>query len=69
MSAGAVGGRCVACGGALAPRQRWCLQCGAGARTLIARTPRWALRAGAGLAAGLVALAGVGWAIAAIAGG
>jgi hypothetical protein len=62
-------GRCVACGEALAPRQRWCLRCGAGARTMIAPTPHWALRAGAGLTAALIALAGVGWAIAALAGG
>ena len=68
MSAGAVGGRCVACGEALASRQRWCLRCGAGARTLIAPTPNWALRAAGGVLIGLIALAGVGWAIAALAG-
>jgi hypothetical protein len=68
VSAGAVGGRCVACGGQLAARQRWCLGCGAGARTLIAPTPRWTLRAGAGLVLALIALVGVGVAIAALAG-
>lgn len=69
MSAGAVGGRCVACGEALAPRQRWCLGCGAGARTMIAPTPRWTVRAGAGIVVVLIALVGVGFAIAALAGG
>ncbi len=68
MSAGAVGGRCVACGEALASRQRWCLGCGAAARTMIAPTPRWTVRAGAGLVVVLIALVGVGLAIAALAG-
>ena len=68
MSAGAVGGRCVACGGALASRQRWCLGCGAGARMMIAPTPRWTLRTGAGLVVAVIALVGVGLAIAALAG-
>lgn len=61
-------GRCVACGGTLASRQRWCVSCGAGARTMIAPTPRWAPRAAVALAAALIALAGVGWAIAWVAG-
>ena len=68
MSAGAIDGRCVACGEPLASRQRWCLRCGAGARTLIAPTPRWAPRAGAALVGAMIALAGVGWAIAVLAG-
>jgi hypothetical protein len=68
VSAGAVGGHCVACGEPLAARQRWCLGCGAGARTMIAATPRWTLRAGAGLGVALIALVGVGLAIAALAG-
>jgi len=35
---------------------------------MIAPTPKWALRTGVGIAAALIALAGVGWAIAALAG-
>ena len=35
---------------------------------MIAPTPNWALRAGGGLVVALIALAGVGWAIAALAG-
>jgi hypothetical protein len=61
---GAVAGHCVACGGPLAARQRWCLQCGAGARIVVAPTPRWIGRAVLAGALGLVALAGVGWALA-----
>ena len=61
-------GRCGACGEALADRQRWCLRCGAAARTTIAATPRWAARAAAATAVSLLALAGIGYALAALAG-
>jgi hypothetical protein len=57
----------VACGSALAPRQRWCLRCGAAARIVIAPTPRWAGRSAFAGLVSLVALAGVGWAIALLA--
>jgi hypothetical protein len=32
---------CPRCGAALRPEQDWCLECGAAARTRIARTPAW----------------------------
>jgi hypothetical protein len=32
---------CPACGSPVAPDQSWCLQCGAAARTRIAKLPRW----------------------------
>jgi hypothetical protein len=34
---------CPRCGAALRPEQDWCLECGAAARTRIARTPAWRL--------------------------
>jgi hypothetical protein len=32
---------CPACGSPVAPDQSWCLECGAAARTRIAKLPRW----------------------------
>ena len=32
---------CPRCGAQLRPEQDWCLECGAAARTRIARTPAW----------------------------
>ena len=34
---------CPRCGASLKPEQDWCLECGAAARTRIARTPAWRL--------------------------
>jgi hypothetical protein len=59
--------RCGACGEELAARQRWCLCCGAAARTVIAATPRWVARSAAATAVSLLALAGIGYALAALA--
>lgn len=56
--------RCARCEAPLAERQRWCLRCGAAARTAIAPTPRWAARTAAAVVIFLLALAGVGYALA-----
>ena len=37
------GQACPRCGASLKPEQDWCLECGAAARTRIARTPAWRL--------------------------
>ena len=37
------GATCPRCGADLRPEQDWCLECGAAARTRIARTPAWRL--------------------------
>jgi len=57
---------CGHCGGRLAERQRWCLACGSAALTRIGSARRWA---GAGAAAAIVAvlaLVGIGFAVAAL---
>lgn len=62
----ATAGHCPACGARLAERQRWCLECGAAARTVVAGTPRWAATATVAVLVGIVALAAVGYAVAAL---
>jgi hypothetical protein len=57
---------CAACGGALGERQRWCLACGAAASRL-APAPRRTAALGVGVAAvALLALAAIGYAVAAL---
>jgi hypothetical protein len=56
--------RCAACGKPLADRQRWCLACGAAAGSVVAPTPRWALPMALAALAVLLALAGIGYALA-----
>ncbi len=58
--------RCRSCGAGLGERQRWCLICGAAALTLVATPRRWALAGAAALAIALLALVGIGYAIAAV---
>lgn len=59
---------CPGCGAPLAERQRWCLACGAAAGVRIAPTPRWAVRGAVALLVSLLALAGVGYALATLVG-
>ncbi len=61
--------RCARCQAPLGERQRWCLRCGAAARTAIAPTPRWAARTAAAVLIVAFALAGVGYALATLLGG
>jgi len=59
---------CPACGATIGERQRWCMECGTAARTTLARPPRWTLRGAAvATAVTLIALAAVGYALAALA--
>jgi transposase len=58
--------RCPCCGAALRERQRWCLACGAAALTAIATPRRWASTGVAALLLGALALAGIGYALAAL---
>jgi hypothetical protein len=60
----ASGRRCPACAAALAERQRWCLECGAPTLTPIARPRRWAAAAAAATLTAMLALAGIGYALA-----
>jgi hypothetical protein len=59
---------CPGCGAPLAERQRWCLACGAPAAVRIAPTPRWAMQGALAVLVALLALAGVGYALATLAG-
>ena len=62
-----IGKRCASCDARLAERQRWCLACGAAAGTTIAATPeRWTWWAAATALVGVLALAGVGYAVATV---
>ena len=65
MSAPA-GTRCRACGAELSERQRWCLTCGTAALTLVATPRRWARAGAAATLVALLALVGIGYAIAAV---
>jgi hypothetical protein len=56
---------CPSCGAALGERQRWCLACGAAA-SLTAPTPRWAALGLAAAVLALLALAAIGYALAAL---
>jgi hypothetical protein len=58
------GARCEACGAPLAERQRWCLACGAGTLTQIATTRHWAAASAAAALIGVLALVGIGYAVA-----
>jgi hypothetical protein len=56
--------RCALCDGELRERQRWCLRCGSAALTRVAPAGRWAsVGVGATLVA-MLALAGIGYALA-----
>ena len=59
----ALGRRCEACGAVLSDRQRWCLGCGGATLTPLAPAPRWRLAAATAVLLGLLALAGVGYAV------
>lgn len=59
--------RCASCGANLHERQRWCLACGAAARAQVATTPPWMIRGLAAAVVALLALAGLGYAMAALA--
>ena len=54
---------CPACGKEIAPDQSWCLQCGAAARTRIARLPRWRTATVAVAIAVALAIAGLVYAL------
>jgi hypothetical protein len=58
--------RCRGCGAELAERQRWCLTCGSAALMLIATPRRWARVGAAATLVALLALVGIGYAIAAV---
>ena len=58
--------RCPFCEASLAERQRWCLQCGGAALTAIASPRRWAATGAAATVVALLALAGIGYAIATV---
>ena len=60
--------RCAGCGAALADRQRWCLECGTATGVAVATTPRWRPPAALAAAAALLALAGLGYVVAALVG-
>jgi hypothetical protein len=56
---------CPSCGAPLVERQRWCVACGAGLGTMLAATPRRALGVAAAAAlVAMLALAGIGYAVA-----
>jgi uncharacterized paraquat-inducible protein A len=63
----APGRRCDFCGADLAERQRWCLRCGGASLTRVAATPRWRPTAMISALLGLLAMAGVGYAVATLA--
>jgi hypothetical protein len=58
--------RCGACAGELGERQRWCLNCGTAALTIVATPRRWARAGAAATLLALLALVGIGYAIAAV---
>jgi uncharacterized OB-fold protein len=60
----APGSRCEVCGSELADRQRWCLACGSARLTQVAPTPHWRITAAAAALIGVLALVGVGYAVA-----
>ena len=57
---------CSACAAELGERQRWCLECGSAALTLVATPRRWARAGAAATLVALLALVGIGYAIAAV---
>lgn len=58
--------RCRFCEAPLAERQRWCLSCGGAALTVIASPRRWAGAGAAAAVVALLALVGIGYAIATV---
>jgi len=56
---------CASCGAAFGERQRWCLDCGAAARRP-APPARWAVLGLTAAALALLALAAIGYALAAL---
>jgi len=61
------GTHCRSCGAELGERQRWCLQCGRAALIHAARPRRWAAAGAGATLIALLALVGIGYAIAAVA--
>jgi len=55
---------CGNCGSALVERQRWCLVCGAAMLTAVGSPRRWASAGVAATLVALLALVGIGYAIA-----
>ena len=64
---GAPAAPCGRCGGELGERQRWCLRCGQPALTVVATPRRWAAVTAAATLIAALALAGIVYAIAALA--
>jgi hypothetical protein len=60
----AAGAACEVCGSELAERQRWCLACGSGRLTALAAAPHWRVAGAAAVLVGMLALAGIGYAVA-----
>ena len=60
----AAGRRCGTCGASLGERQRWCLACGAPTLTQVAEPGRWAAAAAAATLIAVLALIGIGYAVA-----
>jgi hypothetical protein len=56
--------RCGACGAKLAERQRWCLACGAATLTALATAPHWLATATTAALIAVLALVGIGYAVA-----
>jgi len=57
---------CRSCGAELRERQRWCLQCGAATLTRVATPRRWGSAGAAATLIALLALVGIGYAIATV---
>ena len=60
----APGAACEVCGSEVAERQRWCLACGSSRLTTLATAPHWRAAGTAAALVGLLALAGIGYAVA-----
>jgi hypothetical protein len=60
----APGAACEVCGSEVAERQRWCLACGSGRLTTLAPAPHWRAAGAAAALVGLLALVGIGYAVA-----
>jgi hypothetical protein len=57
---------CGACGASLGERQRWCLQCGVATLMAVGSARRWVSAGIAAAVIALLALVGIGYAIAAL---
>jgi hypothetical protein len=57
---------CGTCGAALTERQRWCLHCGGATLMAVGSARRWAGAAAGAVLIAVLALVGIGWAVAAL---